>query len=109
MITYMYISHPRFVYQSPNRIQMPSSSVQTRSQSKNTRSDVVETHKYTYDLRSSIPKEPPVVLNFDESSRAWRSNKRSVGNGCYTYLVNEPEVKSEHPKRMRRSPVRYQV
>jgi len=61
----------------------------------------------SYDLRSSTPKEHEVHLDFDESTRAWTSNKRSIGNGCYTYLVDEPVV--ERPKRMRRSPVRYQV
>uniref|UniRef100_A0A6C0HUQ1 Uncharacterized protein n=1 Tax=viral metagenome TaxID=1070528 RepID=A0A6C0HUQ1_9ZZZZ len=70
-------------------------------------SNTIQTPKYTYDLRSSTPKEHEVHLDFDESTRAWNSNKRSIGNGCYTYLVNEPVV--ERPKRMRRSPVRYQV
>ena len=98
-------------------------------------SNPTQTPKYTYELRSSpptlrvsgdgseppnlrfsgtsslsTPKEHEVHLDFDESSRAWRSNKRSIGNGCYTYLLdNEPIANTERPKRMRRSPVRYQV
>ena len=66
--------------------------------------------KYTYELRSSTAtKENQVHFDFDESSRAWRSNKRSIGNGCYTYLVDEPVVNTERKQRVRRSPVRYQV
>lgn len=84
-----------------------TSYVQTRSQSKNARSYTEQQIKYTYDLRSSTPKEHEVHLDFDESTRAWTSNKRSIGNGCYTYLVDEPVV--ERPKRMRRSPIRYQL
>ena len=70
-------------------------------------SNTIQTPKYTYDLRSSTPKEHQIHLDFDESTRAWTSNKRSIGNGCYTYLVDEPVV--ERPKRMRRSPIRYQL
>ena len=70
-------------------------------------SNTIQKPKYTYDLRSSTPKEHQIHLDFDESTRAWTSNKRSIGNGCYTYLVDEPVV--ERPKRMRRSPIRYQL
>jgi hypothetical protein len=61
----------------------------------------IGTTKNIYDLRSYATKEHQVHFDFDESSRAWCSNKRSVGNGCYTYI--------ERPTRMRRSPIRYQV
>ena len=73
--------------------------------------DVLGKPKYTYELRSSTPKENDVQFDFDESSRAWRSNKRSIGNGCYSYLVeaSEPAVNMERRQRIRRSPVRYQV
>jgi len=27
-----------------------------------------------------------VNINFDESSKAWKSNKKSIGNGCYKYI-----------------------
>jgi hypothetical protein len=89
-------------------------SIQTRSQSKNTHSCAKKSvPKKTYDLRSFTPKEIQPSFNFDESNRAWLSNKRSVGNGCYTYLVDETvdlqQQQTERPKRMRRSPVRYQI
>lgn len=29
-----------------------------------------------------------VEIDFDEASKEWRSNKRSIGNGCYKYLCN---------------------
>lgn len=110
MITNLYYYYtPSFVY----RITMTSSSIQTRSktsvQSK-CMPDVLGKPKYTYELRSSTPKENDVQFDFDESSRAWRSNKRSIGNGCYTYLVDDESVtNTERRQRVRRSPVRYQV
>ena len=27
-----------------------------------------------------------VNIDFDEASTAWKSNKKSSGNGCYTYV-----------------------
>ena len=100
---------PSFVY----RITMTSSSIQTRSKTSEQSKcmpDVLGKPKYTYELRSSTPKENDVQFDFDESSRAWRSNKRSIGNGCYTYLVDDESVtNTERRQRVRRSPVRYQV
>jgi hypothetical protein len=29
-----------------------------------------------------------VEINFDEASELWKTNKRSIGNGCYKYLCN---------------------
>ena len=42
-----------------------------------------------------------VDIDFDEASLAWRSNKQSVGNGCFEYKS------TENPKRTRRAPQRY--
>lgn len=43
--------------------------MQTRSQKK-------------YENRSLFKVE----IDFDEASNAWRSNKKSTGNGCYKYI-----------------------
>ena len=93
---------------------MTSSSIQTRSKTSGKSKcmpNVPGKPNNTYELRSSTPKENDVQFDFDESSRAWRSNKRSIGNGCYTYLVeaSEPAVNTERRQRIRRSPVRYQI
>ena len=42
-----------------------------------------------------------VNINFKEASLAWRSNKQSIGNGCFVYKT------IENPKRTRRVPQRY--
>jgi hypothetical protein len=34
----------------------------------------------------SISKTLAVNIDFDEASKAWRSNKRSLGNGTYEYV-----------------------
>ena len=43
--------------------------VKTRSQSKKQKSAIYE-----------------VNIDFDEASKAWRSNKKNIGNGSYKYL-----------------------
>ena len=30
-----------------------------------------------------------VNIDFDEASRAWKSNKRSIGNGSYKYVCSK--------------------
>jgi hypothetical protein len=27
-----------------------------------------------------------IDIDFDEASKAWKANKKSVGNGCYKYV-----------------------
>jgi hypothetical protein len=36
--------------------------------------------------RKEIPQLYEVNIDFDDASVAWRSNKKSVGNGCYKYI-----------------------
>ena len=35
-----------------------------------------------------------VEIYFDEASKAWRANKKSIGNGCYVY-TSEVDKKEE--------------
>lgn len=46
--------------------------MQTRSQTKYNRDKIFE-----------------VVIDFDEASRIWKSNKKSTGNGCYKYICSK--------------------
>lgn len=32
------------------------------------------------------------IFDFDESSRAWKANKRSIGNGSYVYVCQKPTI-----------------
>uniref|UniRef100_A0A6C0BA10 Uncharacterized protein n=1 Tax=viral metagenome TaxID=1070528 RepID=A0A6C0BA10_9ZZZZ len=34
-------------------------------------------------------KELEFIFDFDEASAAWRSNKKSIGNGSYKYICEE--------------------
>ena len=47
--------------------------MKTRSQTKH---EKVNEKKQLYDVN----------IDFDAASEAWRSNKKSVGNGCYKYI-----------------------
>ena len=31
-------------------------------------------------------KELEFVFDFDNASECWKANKKSIGNGCYTYI-----------------------
>ena len=63
----------------------------TRSQSKQEVTvfleEYKERHQYVFP-----PVVPPIVpqyavdIDFDEASRAWKSNKKSIGNGSYKYM-----------------------
>ena len=37
-------------------------------------------------LQYFAPLYQKVDIDFDDSSRAWKSNKKSLGNGCYKYI-----------------------
>lgn len=43
-----------------------------------------------------------VDIDFDEASKLWKSNKKSIGNGCYKYIDIKNVEKSE--KKSRRKP-----
>jgi hypothetical protein len=63
----------------------------TRSQTKmptiNNTCSVVKTRSQTRKLQQyqANMNEFSVNIDFDEASKAWRSNKKSVGNGMFTY------------------------
>ena len=59
--------------------------MQTRSQTKLLLSTSL--NKENMNPISNIQKkELEVNINFDEASEAWRSNKKSKGNGTYRYI-----------------------
>lgn len=39
-----------------------------------------------YHSKSEPPQQYDVSIDFDEASRAWRANKRHVGNGMFVYV-----------------------
>jgi hypothetical protein len=47
----------------------------------------MKTRSQTRSQTSKIMYE--VVINFDEASNEWKSNKKYVGNGCYKYICNK--------------------
>ena len=69
----------------------------TRSQARQTDFDEDETEVITLHVNPSknrriVPDDDNVLprrssrINFDEASVAWRSNKRSIGNGQFEYI-----------------------
>lgn len=69
----------------------------TRSQARQTDFDEDETEVITLHVNPSknrriVPDDADVLprrssrINFDEASVAWRSNKRSIGNGQFEYI-----------------------
>ena len=42
-------------------------------------------------LEKVVPKQTllKVDIDFDEASRLWKSNKKSLGNGCYKYICTK--------------------
>lgn len=61
----------------------------TRSMSKSTKNTANKSTKFK------------VNIDFNEASLAWRSNKQSIGNGCFEYKT------FEKPKRTRHATQRY--
>ncbi len=47
-----------------------------------------ETHQYAFPppLVPQIVPQYAVDIDFDEASRAWTANKKSIGNGSYKYM-----------------------
>ena len=81
----------------------------TRSMSKTTKNTAKKETMYLRSIKKTgkgvkPPKELAtfnVDIDFNEASLVWRSNKQSVGNGCFEYKP------IENPKRTRRAPQRY--
>ena len=44
----------------------------------------------------TIIKELEVNIDFDEASKAWKENKKSMGNGTYKYIC--PQIKKDGTK-----------
>ncbi len=42
-----------------------------------------------------------VDINFDEASSAWRANKKTIKNGCFTYLCCQKTLSGNPCKRER--------
>lgn len=40
-------------------------------------------------LHNFAPLFEKVDIDFDEASRSWKSNKKSIGNGCYKYICTK--------------------
>lgn len=40
-----------------------------------------------------------VSIDFDEASRAWKANKKPIGNGCYRYCCLEKTKQGKSCKR----------
>ncbi len=52
-----------------------------------TRSKSVKQKQLTNQLNKDIPKNTlEVNIDFDDAINAWRSNKKSLGNGHYKYI-----------------------
>jgi len=43
--------------------------------------------------------EKNVYIDFDEASDAWKSNKKSIGNGCYKYICCQKTKQNKNCKR----------
>jgi hypothetical protein len=39
-----------------------------------------------HEVIPTLRRSSRISINFDEASKAWRSNKRSVGNGQFEYI-----------------------
>jgi hypothetical protein len=57
--------------------------MQTRSQTKQPLEKVVPN---ILSLDNFAPLFGKVDIDFDEASKAWKTNKKSLGNGCYKYM-----------------------
>ena len=55
------------------------------------------------DYLSPSMNELPVEIDFDEASRAWRQNKKDIGNGSFVYVdVPSTPTKSQYQRYQRR-------
>jgi hypothetical protein len=51
----------------------------------------IKTRSQTKEEKSAIYE---VNIDFDEASKAWQSNKKSIGNGSYKYLCLKKNTKN---------------
>lgn len=50
-----------------------------------------------------------VNIDFDGASRAWRANKRSIGNGCYEYKISSKKTGQDNTEQKTSVRTRQQV
>ena len=53
----------------------------------------IKTRSQTKEEKSAIYE---VNIDFDEASKAWQSNKKSIGNGSYKYLCFKKNIKNKN-------------
>ena len=58
--------------------------MQTRSQTREL-SENVEQIRQNYFIPHLVQPRLRVEIDFDDASKAWMANKKSLGNGCYKY------------------------
>jgi hypothetical protein len=52
----------------------------------------MQTRSQTNLLLKKVEQKLPLLkvdIDFDEASKAWKSNKKSTGNGCYKYICTK--------------------
>jgi hypothetical protein len=51
-------------------------------------------------LKKVMPKQTflKVDIDFEDASKCWKSNKKSIGNGCYKYICTKITKKDKQCK-----------
>lgn len=49
-------------------------------------------------LYNLVPLFQKVDIDFDDASKCWKSNKKSIGNGCYKYICTKITKKGKQCK-----------
>ena len=49
-------------------------------------------------LHNLVPLFQKVDIDFDDASKCWKSNKKSIGNGCYKYICTKITKKGKQCK-----------
>lgn len=63
--------------------------MQTRSQTNILLEQPLEKFVPKQPLHNLVPVLQKVDIDFDDASREWKSNKKSLGNGCYKYVCTK--------------------
>lgn len=72
-----------------------------------TRKIKFELDEVEHSLKQNEMREYEVNIDFDEASRLWRQNKKSIGNGCYKYVCGAVTRSNRQCRRVTRSGQRY--
>jgi len=79
--------------------------MKTRSQTKlgQTQEESQEKIEYKTEMKREKEKENIVLyvveIDFDEASRMWKANKKSIGNGSYKYICSQTTKSGNECKR----------